>query len=466
MGGPPRVALTPAVLVGLILILLASSWIQFTTVRETHVLIPASADAASYMSYAYNLRTKGVYSHDHTWESGHPSTPQADAISPPGYPLFLVAFMGKAPGFAFVRRVEWAQAILGVLNTLLVFLLAAHIVPPRIACIPALLAAITPHLSTITTYVLTEPLFSVLLLLSAWTFVRAFQSTRLVPWVLAGTVFGLCCLVRPTLHAFLPGALLAVLAVRRWRPLLLPLSVAGLCWLALMLPWFVYQQSVPPDPAHPVLLRSTLYHGSFPDFMYQGQAASRGVPYHIDPHRDEAMDSYAGLRHVVGGRMAAEPLRYLRWYVLGKPRYFLSWDILEGRGDVFIYPVDASPYLSRPSFLAIYSLMFTLHWPLMILGVAGACMAWWPRVWKEMPRRAQIGLRVVATTLLVAIVLNMIGAPYPRYGIPFWSFAYIMAVALATQIWRIIQFHRFKGRRNTCAPERVAGISGRGGVEA
>ena len=35
---------------------------------------------------------------------------------------------------------------------------------------------------------------------------------------------------------------------------------------------------------------------------------------------------------------------------------------------------------------------------------------------------------------LAAIVLHMIGAPYPRYGIPFMPFAYALAVVAAAAL--------------------------------
>ena len=88
---------------------------------------------------------------------------------------------------------------------------------------------------------------------------------------LAGALFGLCCLVRPTLQLLLPLSLLVIALVRRWRNMVRPVALATACWAVLLAPWFVYQQSIPASPGNPNLLRMTLYHGSFPDFMYEGQ---------------------------------------------------------------------------------------------------------------------------------------------------------------------------------------------------
>lgn len=424
--------LTTAIRILLVLILLCSALIQWTTIRETHVVAPARPDAASYVSYAYNLREYGVYSRAHTWASLAPSTPVADAVSPPGYPLFLAPFLRDKPDVAFMDRVVLAQAVLGVVTTLFVFLLAARVLTPALACIPALFTALTPHMATISTYLLTESLFSCLLMMSAWAFARAAQAGRSRNWALAGGLFGLCCLVRPTLQLLLPAALITVGLVRRWRHWLRPVALATACWAVLLLPWLVYKQSLPPTPDQPNLLRATLYHGSFPDFMYENQPRNYGYPYRDDPHAEEIMASDAGLRKWVGARIRAEPLRYLRWYLLGKPRYFLSWgNDVAGMGDIYIYPVDASPFFSRPLFRGIHALMFGLHWPLMLLGIVGALIAWWRPRWLGLAPSALVGARVAALVFMTAILLHMVGAPYPRYGIPFRPLAYVLAVAAA-----------------------------------
>jgi 4-amino-4-deoxy-L-arabinose transferase-like glycosyltransferase len=370
----------------------------------------------------------------------------ADAVSPPGYPLFLSLFLRDKPDLEFMNRVILAQAILGVITTLFAFLLASRVLTPALACVPALLTALTPHLATVSTYLLTESLFTCLLMMSAWAFARAVQSGRGRNWTLAGSLFGLCCLVRPTLQILLPTALIVIALVRRWRYLLRPVAIAAACWALLLLPWLIYQQSIPSGPEQPNLLRTTLYHGSFPDFKYQNQSRNYGYPYRDDPHAAEIMASNAGLRKWVGARIRAEPLHYLNWYLLGKPRYFLSWGIVAGMGDIYIYPVDASPYLSRPTFLLIHALMFSLHWPLMLLGIAGALAALWRPRWLGLSPRSLLAARTVALILLSAILLHMMGAPYPRYGIPFRPLAYILAVAFGVMGYRRLAAAKISGQ--------------------
>jgi 4-amino-4-deoxy-L-arabinose transferase-like glycosyltransferase len=418
-----------------LLILLISAWIQWTTARETRVNGPGRPDAASYVSYAYNLREFGVYSRERTWNASNPSPPVADAISTPGYPLFLTAFLRGKPDLSFMAHVVLAQAALGVVTTLFVFLMAIRITSPAFACAAALLTAVTPHLATINTYVLTESLFTCLLMASAWAFVRAVQSPRLLPWALAGGLFGLCCLVRPALQILLPLVCITVALVPRWRTMFRPVALATACWAVLLLPWFVYQQSIPSSPTQPNLLRASLYHGSFPGFVFDNHVENYGYPYRDDPYAPEIMASNAALVRHVGARMRAQPVRYLGWYLLGKPLYFLAWnDDVAADGDIYIYPVDSSPYQRRPTLIAIHALMLGLHWPLMLAGFLGSTVLCVRPQWLRLSPARLAGGRTLALLFLSAIVLHMIGAPFPRYGIPFWPIAYIVALAATAAV--------------------------------
>jgi len=420
------------------LIVLFAAWVQFTTARETHVPVPGGPDAQSYVSYAYNLRTFGIYSSERTWKSDVASPPRADAISTPGYPLFLTPFLEGRPDLEFMARVVWAQALLGTLTALLVFLLGLRVGGLWVGSTAGLLFAMTPHLATINTYVLSEALFSFLLCASLLLLAWALHARERARWAVLGLVFGACCLVRPTLQALVPlVAIAAMLAPGRRARLRSPAWFAAVTWLVLVLPWFAYKHTVPPAPDQPDLFRATLYHGSFPDFRYGELPAEHGTPYRHDPHADESMASMAGLVHWAGARMAADPLRYLRWYVIGKPASLLAWDnTIGGDGDAFLYRVDASPWLSRPAFRAMHALLYGLHVPLMLAGLLAAVVAVARPRWFRPPLDPR-ALRVLGGVALATILFHVIGAPYPRYGIPFWPLLYVLAASLAAQAWRM-----------------------------
>jgi 4-amino-4-deoxy-L-arabinose transferase-like glycosyltransferase len=425
------------------LVVLCAAWVQFTTARETHVPVPGGPDARAYVSYAYNLRQFGVYSRERTWESAIPARPHPDAISTPGYPLFLVPFLNDRPDLEFMARVVWVQALLGTLTALIAFMLGVRVGGTGLGLSTGLLTALTPHLATISTYVLTESLFAFLLGASLLALVWAARTRRPAHWALLGAVFALCCLVRPTLQALVPlGIGAAVLAPGRVSRLRSPAWLAVAVWVALMLPWLAYKHSIPPSPDQPDLLRATLYHGSFPDFSYGDQPPGHGMPYRHDPHADESMGSTSGLFHQVGRRMAAEPLRYVRWYLIGKPTSFLAWDnTIGGEGDAYLYRVDASPWFNRPTFAAIHAAMRGLHAPLMLTGLLGALIGLaWP-TWFRAPVDP-IAIRLLAGVAMAAVVFHVIGAPYPRYGIPFWPLLYALGISSMITAWTKVSAHR------------------------
>ena len=423
----------------LLFVACVSLWVQWTAVRGTRLTNAGGPDAASYVSYAYNLREFGVYSRTQTW-NGSVAKPVPDSVSTPGYPAFLTMFMRGIPDTAFMHRVIAAQAFLGTLTCILTFFLGLRIGGLALATAGGLLTALSPHLATISTNLLTEPLFTTCL--TAWllALVVALRSRRLIAWAAAGLLLGVTCLVRPTLQPLLPVAAILLLLLPSWRARWREGVVALACTVALMLPWFVYRHA---HPAQPDLLRATLYHGSFPGFMYDNQPGTIGMGYRFDPEADEAMASDAGLRHIVGKRMRAEPARYARWYLLGKPAYFFSWDNRAGgTEDIFIYPVDASPFLERPAFRAIRAGMHALHWPLMLLALATALAACVRPRWFD-GLAEPLTLRALALVALGTIVLHMIGAPYPRYGIPFRPMFYLLALA---GIMAVFQTSRSRGQ--------------------
>ncbi|MEO6137417.1 MAG: hypothetical protein ABIP11_01970, partial [Luteimonas sp.] len=244
--------------------------------------------------------------------------------------------------------------------------------------------------------------------------------------------------------------LVAIALVPQWRHWLRGMLLATVCWGALMAPWVVYQCSLPSTPEQPSLFRATIYHGSFPDFVFDGHVENFGYPSRDDPHVAEIMASNAGLAKWVGGRMRAAPLRYLRWYLIGKPSYFLAWDDnVAAMGDAFIYPVDASPYFTRPLFRLTHALMLGLHWPLMLLAIIGAILACGRDRWLDVSARARVGSRAVGIVFLSAIVFHVIGAPYPRYGIPFWPLAYLLAIVAGITVtaWLAVLRRQSAGAR-------------------
>lgn len=169
----------------------------------------------------------------------------------PGLPLFL------APVFAaFGPRIEIALAFqvgVSVLIVALMYVVSRRAFGSRAGIAAIALLAISPTFaSTAGSFVLTETLFSFLILLFIYLFWRWNEEGMTLPRALAaGLVLGSCALVRPiAVYFLLVVALWFLYANRsRWRWALVRVAVTGIGMLLLILPYtarnyVVYQRFI------------------------------------------------------------------------------------------------------------------------------------------------------------------------------------------------------------------------------
>lgn len=418
--------------IGLLLILALSAFIQFTVSARSETLAPLRADARTYFSYAYNLKHFGTYSRQASpWDKTEAPAPVIpDAVSTPGYPLFLLAIPGLEPTEAYLHRVSFVQAGLGVISVWLVYLISRSFLGRGRSLAAAFLTAVTPHLATVNTYVLTESLFIFLLMLSVLATIRAFQSKRAWIWCIAGVIWGTCSLVRPTTLYLIPvlaaGSLLLP-SLRQFRRhaafLFIGLAVT-------QIPWIVRNHVSPLDTSQPNLIVNFLHHGSYPGFMYNNQPASYGFPYAYDPDNAAHSKNVRAALDNIFTKFREQPLTYANWYLFGKPGKFFSWGIINGFGDLYMYPPIRSPYLEDIRFAVMRMVSIYTHWPLMLLGLAGSFLVWLRPQALGIRSNGVVASRLVSATVLYAIAFHMVGAPFPRYGIPFRPFMFILAVMM------------------------------------
>jgi 4-amino-4-deoxy-L-arabinose transferase-like glycosyltransferase len=430
--------------IALLLILLLSACLQFTAVARTEAYNPLGADALDYFLSAYNLDHYGVYSRTVTFpQEDHLQAPPPDAVRSPGYPLFLRLLGHPEPSLNYIGRVMLVQAALGVASVWMMYLIATRFLRRRWACLAALLTAISPHLIVISTYLLTESLFFFLLLASTLGLLKAIESAKPTHWsfVLVGLLWGLCSLVRPTVEFIPVLVLLAAIAIPRLKQFRATAMLLFLGFAVVLAPWLIRNATLPPQDNQPSLMIQFLLHGSYPNFLYQNNPATYGDPYRWDPSVDQIGRSLPKVLTHIAHNFKDDPLTYARWYLIGKPGFFLSWTNLESwtnpdGGDIYIYPVKRSPFRDDQRFVLIRNLAYVLHWPLMLLGLAGACLPWWrPQRW-ELSGASLFATRLLSLILLYAIGFHMIGAPFPRYGIPFRPLLYPLALMAVLAPWR------------------------------
>lgn len=405
-----------------------AGFLRTAAVTGTVVDSPYRADSAQYYKTAYNLRHYGVYSHEINEVDGLEAAPQPDAFATPGYPLFLALFVDAPPNTEIYVEVLSYQALLATLGVLLTLLLFRPL-SLWVAVPASLLTAISPHLISAATYVLSETLFSVLLILSL--LVLGLHA-RMARWYLStllggGLLLGLAALTRPVVE-FFPAAAVFLLFVSYDRRkaaqgaavLLLGFSLAWGPWVARN----YISLGRAGDPSNMV---NTLAIGMYPDFEYE-HTPNKGEPDKLDPHFQEFSHSLGATLHEIGERFREDPGEELKWYLMGKPVWLWSWDIVEGGGDVFIYPVLRTPYATSGIFRFTHALMHTLHWPLVILALAGCLMVWLRRARGWLSAEALFLARLASLLLFYNTAVLMVLAPFTRYSIPFLPIQYGMAL--------------------------------------
>lgn len=408
---------------------------------------PVRGDAVSYFFYAVNLESEGVYARSKPVAfGGRPAQP--DAASTPGYPLFVAALLGDdwkqgtMDGVASsLVPVLIAQALLSVLVILLVYGIARRPLGEGAALTAAFLTAISPHLVNINLYLLTESLFTLLFWASLWLLARGLAPEARRAGLTAALVLGAAALTRPTVQ-YLPFLLALFFILRTpssWRQW----SGFVLLFLLVLSAWGLRNLASVGTFSDPLALKATIQHGSYPGLMYNGMPESRGIPYRFDP----AMNLSTPLRDtlaIILQRVQAAPGDYLWWYSLGKPLALFQWETipigtsdmrLTTSGDIFIYPTPVSPYGQHPLFVATYFLSYLLYRPLLLLAGVAALAAWVPACrtfWGD----SLWLLRLLSLILAYVIGIHLIGAPFPRYAIPFLPLVYLLAAGLVAAAWR------------------------------
>ncbi|MBF0109407.1 MAG: glycosyltransferase family 39 protein [Magnetococcales bacterium] len=426
--------------VALFLIILLGGWLRWVVVEETVVIDPLRSDALEYFNDAFNTRHHGVYSSVTENRPGHHPAP--DAFRTPGYPIFLLPFVDGPPTESMLHRIYRAQAVLGTLTLVAVWLLARHLLPGGLSLAATFLTTICPHLMTMNHYLLSESLFTFLLL---WFLVVLQWGTQGGGWWLAGAgcLLGAASLTRPALQFFIIPAILALAllsAPSQRRRNVLWVTVG---FLMVFSPWLVRNRMVLGQWSDDRATIATMHHGLYPGFMFQDDPKTFGFPYRFDPRSEEISRSLETVRHEIVDRFTHEPGRYLRWYLLEKPVRLWSWGIVQGQGDAFVYPVADTPFAREGVFRFFHRLMFATHAQWMLLGFVGAVLAWLPVVWRPGTSKENTMARLIALMLFYMTAIHILGAPFPRYNIPLRPLAYIMALYALVIFFRWLR-HRLQ----------------------
>jgi 4-amino-4-deoxy-L-arabinose transferase-like glycosyltransferase len=422
------------ILIGLILITLLGAFLRLHTTLNTTVLAPLRADAGEYFSYAYNLQHYGVYSRQLTFltPSIRPAV-QPDAMRSPGYPLFLLPFASAEPTNKTILDITLAQALLGVLMIPLVYLLSKPMLSGIWSLLPPLLVAISPQLVLAGTFVLSESLFTFLFLLTLICTFKILEKPGRWGWAFAaGALLAIAALTRPTVQYLLPivAAGIYLMAPRFHR--IKPAITLVIGFMMVFGPWMMRNYLSLGMLSDPTLTVSTLLHGHYPDFMYQGKPESLGYPYRFDPNATAIGANVGTVLAEILRLFIDQPLTYLRWYLVGKPLAFFSWGDVASTNELFTYPTLQSPYLTDVWFAGLKNAMRVMHALWMLLGLAAVVLCWkshWLRNGKS-----KAGIQILAVVVLYFIAVHIVGFPIARYSVPLLPVMYILAVFTLSRV--------------------------------
>jgi hypothetical protein len=363
-----------------------------------------------------NLRRDGIYSNSRGTDVKPPQPVVSDDWRPPGLPLIIAAVM--APTWkATIERTQLVFIVLGVVTVALSFWAAASVLPLPLAFFVGLLVACSPHLLSLTTYILTETpatfLTAVLLGLSV------FAPSQLLFFAM-GVVIGLSAMFRPIFLALAPVMVLAYPADKKDCLIFVCLGAAMVA-----LPWFVRNwANVPEGGLRP--FAENLFRASFTD-------VDRDFPFAFnrDPNFAAAAKSITLSVKLVARKIWHEPLVMARWYLFEKPIYLFRWDEVGSfDGDVFIYPTWNSPFWGNKLFQAIHAAFRQTH-PVMLGFVAvGAVAAWF------------VGTPVIRISSLLLIFTYVAHIPFQafvRYTLPILPAIYLLAMFSMVGLWAAIE---------------------------
>jgi hypothetical protein len=312
----------------------------------------------------------------------------------PLYPVWL-AGLHYITGYSYARGI-YIQCLMGALAVWLTFVLGRDLFGRRVGLLAALGAAVSIVLVRQSVRLLSEVLFTPLVLAVAISFVRAMQSPTVARFAWTGVWIGLANLVRPTLVGFPVAAVLAIGYALGPRRAIRPAAALLVAATVVVLPW-VIRNYLKYDAIYPLATSNAILWQGSPEYFHL--IRREGYTYldvwnkviygpgneGNDPGSIEG-DRYWNRRALQS--IAAEPLVYVRFclekavtYWIGDPnadwadRYIFDYRVLREWG--FSRWVTVQYMLARAFPLIAFGALFWLrpHWArlLPVLTILAYC---------------------------------------------------------------------------------------------
>jgi 4-amino-4-deoxy-L-arabinose transferase-like glycosyltransferase len=410
-------------------------------------------DAKSYLLYAHNILAHSTYSKDRR------SPPTPDSYWAPGYPVFLASILTLSgthkvdeAGFLLFGKEAFnsilaAQVVLGVATIFLCFVLAASFLPGYWPLLPTFLVAISPHLVSTGYYMLTETLFGFTLLLTICLAIKAVKGGHSW-WLLAGFSGATSYLVNPVSLLLLPMLAPVLIYWACWnsedhrkRECLSKLCLLIIPVLVTAAAWTVRNNiSVPGDQLSAGdRLLTNLSIGMYPEYHEKWKAYIQYPELEIEVPGSE-IKTYGQFFLELSKKFSQEPARLLSWYTLEKPLLFLSWNIVVGEGDIYVYSVVRSLYDTSNLAIVSYSFMRSLHIWVVIGGLLGLFYLFIDH------KENRVEPLILYLSVFYVSAVYILTQSEPRYSIPLRPELYLCATYFFWRTSTLLKEMRRKGK--------------------
>ncbi len=404
--------------------------LRLTYQRESVIDHPIRADAREYFFAAYNLHRFQVYS-TRPSPPGSNVPPEPDFKRPPGYPLFLYPFIAssrEAP--QFLHRVGVAQAILGALTVVLAYALARLFLGIPFSTAAGLLTSLSPHLIAMDHFVLSESLFTFILVTFALCISLSWRYARPSLAFVSGGVSGWLILIRPI--ALLLGPFVGVIfLLHRKQPKLrfnrlvfYQISCLLLGYCAVYGSYLYVKNATTTGPiqvSHQPIWKKVV--NGFDIRLSQFVESKYNMKLKKEREKMWKNKSYA--LDEFKERFLRNPLEYIQWYLGGKLFFMWRWDNIY-IGDVYQYPMTRKGFEHNRVLSLIHTSMQILHWPLYVVSLISLPIAWVFRKHSVLNGKRSVWV-LMACFVYFAFLLTVL-TPLPRYALPVRPFSYIMAM--------------------------------------
>jgi len=313
---------------------------------------PLTHDATEYLELAKNFN-----------QTGHLELPARKTLMiesygrAPGYPIWLAFLLRISPTLSWIRI---AEALVGLLNTYLFFLLARELFGVRGGIVAFVLSSFYVPFIVLAPVILSENLWMCCMLFSYWLLMRkgtAIVTPTIINHVLSFVLLAAATLIRPGTAFLLPFYLLFVFRKRGLTPAL----VLSALYFLILLPWnfHLYRKE-----GHPVFIASeggiTLWTGTHPSYAGDGDLSVNPA---VQIAYRELLKKYSTLssaqRAQIYTKLAFENIvKYPAQFAMVEIKKLTFW----------ILPIG--PSVTKMSMLHIVS-SFLFYLPLLIFAIVG-----------------------------------------------------------------------------------------------